>query len=346
MHARVKPAHDKGGTMRRRSFLKLACAASLSSGWKATAPALTQSTMVTAGYVHALAVDGQLSLATSMGLWKSQNLQMQFIEFRNGIEAFQAMVAGSLDILVTGAVISHYPAMGRGKVFLINDIEYATAQLWVHPNMGIEKVGDLKGKKVTTTTGTTAHVFLQTALRSNGVNPGDVLIINQRIHDAVASFISRAVPAIALWVPHNNLIREKAPGAKMLVDASAYYPVSAVVNGWAARNGFHAAQRDVLARVIRAWAEANDFMVTQPDQALALLRERHYPAIPMVELRDEFNAEKLFLSREWRRMYLDGTVVNWLQQVSDFYVSFASIEKPVPAMQYFDPSIFVDTLPA
>ena len=77
--------------------------------------------------------------------------------------------------------------MGRGKVFLINDIEYATAQLWVHPNMGIEKVGDFKGKKVTTTTGTTAHVFLQTALRSNGVNPGDVLIINQRIHGANAT---------------------------------------------------------------------------------------------------------------------------------------------------------------
>jgi NitT/TauT family transport system substrate-binding protein len=207
--------------MRRRSFLKLAGAAGLWGGCQAAAPALTQSTMVTAGYVHALAVDGQLSLATSMGLWKSQNLQMQFVEFRNGIEAFHAMAAGSLDMLVTGAVISHYPATGRGKVFLINDVEYATTQLWVHPNMGVQKVGDLKGKKVTTTTGTTAHVFLQTALRSNGVNPGDVLIINQRIQDAVASFISKAVPAIALWVPHNNLVREKASDAKMLVDASA-----------------------------------------------------------------------------------------------------------------------------
>jgi hypothetical protein len=30
------------------------------------------------------------------------------------------MSAGSLYVLVTGAVISQYPAMGRGKVFLIN----------------------------------------------------------------------------------------------------------------------------------------------------------------------------------------------------------------------------------
>jgi NitT/TauT family transport system substrate-binding protein len=332
--------------MRRRSFFELACATGLSAGWKVPAPAFAQSDKVIAGYVHAVAVDGQLSLASAMGFWKSQNLAMQFIEFQNGIEAFRAMTTGSLDMLVTGAVISHFPATGRGKVFLINDIEYATAQLWCHPDMGIEKITDLKGRKITTSTGTTAHIFLDTALRKNGVNPNDVLIINQRIQDAVASFISKAVPAIALWVPHNNLVKKRAPSARMLVDASAYFPASAVVNGWVARNGFHETRRDVLARVIRAWAAANDFMVTRPDQAVALLHERYYSAFPLVELREEFNAQKTFLSREWREMYLNGTVVNWLQQVTNFYLSFAPIPRPVPAAQYFDPSIYVDTVGA
>jgi NitT/TauT family transport system substrate-binding protein len=335
---------DEGRTMRRRSFLKLACAAGLSAGWRVRA--LARSDKVIAGYVHAVAVDGQLSLASSMGLWKSQNLEMQFVEFQNGIEAFRAMTAGSLDVLVTGAVISHYPAIGRGKVFLINDVEYATTQLWCHPDMGIEKISDLKGRKVATSTGTTAHIFLDTALRKNGVSPHDILIINQRIQDAVASFISKAVPAIALWVPHNNLVKERAPSAKMLVDASAYFPASAVVNGWVARNRFHETRRDVLARVIRAWADANDFMVTRPDQALALLHEQHYSAIPVAELRDEFNAQKMFLSREWRDMYLNGTVVNWLQQVTNFYLSFAAMPTSVPAAQYFDPSIYLDTIGA
>ena len=330
--------------MRRRSFFELACATGLSAGWKV--PAFAESDKATAGYVHAVAVDGQLSLASAMGFWKSQNLTMQFIEFQNGIEAFRAMTTGSLDMLVTGAVISHFPATGRGKVFLINDIEYATAQLWCHPDMGIEKITDLKGRKITTSTGTTAHIFLDTALRKNGVNPTDVLIINQRIQDAVASFISKAVPAIALWVPHNNLVKKRAPSARMLVDASAYFPASAVVNGWVARNGFHETRRDVLARVIRAWAAANDFMVTRPDQAVALLHERYYSAFPLVELREEFNAQKTFLSREWREMYLNGTVVNWLQQVTNFYLSFAPIPRPVPAAQYFDPSIYVDTVGA
>jgi NitT/TauT family transport system substrate-binding protein len=330
--------------MRRRSFLKLACATGLSAGWKA--PAFAQSDKVIAGYVHTVAVDGQLSLASSMGLWKSQNLEMQFVEFQNGIEAFRAMTAGSLDMLATGAVISHYPAIGQGKVFLINDIEYATAQLWCHPDMGIGKITDLKGRKVVTSTGTTAHVFLDIALRKNGINPDDVLIINQRIQDAVTSFISKAVPGIALWMPHNNQVKERAPSAKMLVDASAYFPDAAIINGWAARNRFHRTRRDVLARVIRAWAEANDFMVTQPDQAISLLHERYYSAVSVAELREEFNAQKVFSSREWRKLYLDGRVVNWLQQVTNFYLSFAAIPKPVPAAQYFDPSIYLDTIVA
>lgn len=52
---------------------------------------------------------------------------------------------------------------------------------------------------------------------------------------AVTSFISGAVPAVALWVPFNMQVRQRVPAAKMLVDASAYFPKSAIVGGWATR---------------------------------------------------------------------------------------------------------------
>ena len=57
--------------------------------------------------------------------------------------------------------------------------------------------------------------------------------------EAVTSFISGAVPAVALWVPFNITVRDKVPGARKLVDASAYYPQAAIVGGWAARNDFY-----------------------------------------------------------------------------------------------------------
>ena len=82
------------------------------------------------------------------------------MQFTTGLELFQAMIGGSLDVLSTGAVVSNFPARGQGKVFLINDIEYATAQLWVRDGPAIKTIADLKGKQISTTTGTTAHVFL------------------------------------------------------------------------------------------------------------------------------------------------------------------------------------------
>lgn len=301
---------------------------------------------VRVGYLHTLAVDGQMWLADSQGLWKDSGLDIQFIQFQTGLEIFQAMTGGSIDVLSTGAVLSNFPARGQGKVFLINDIEFATAQLWVHPDMGIKTFADLKGKEIATTLGTTAHVFLDTALRANGVDPKSVTMVNQRMPDAVTAFISRAVPAVALWVPFNEAVKQKSPDAKMLVDASAFYPKSAIVDGWVAGNDYFDKNKEVLIRIIDAWVKANDYLVTKSDDAIAILQKSHYQNVPLPDLKDQFKAEKVFTSAEWRQKYADGTVTKWLQQVTDFFTAFAKIENPVPASTYFDPSLYLAAVKA
>mgnify|MGYP003344334499 CR=1 FL=1 len=201
-------------------------------------------------------------LAQESGAWAKNGLDPEFKLFTTGLELFQAMVGGSLDILSTGAVISNFPARGQGKMFLVNGVEFATAQLWVRDDMGIKTFADLKGKKIATTTGTTAHVFLDTALRANNIDPAkDVELLNQPMAAAVTSFIAGAVPAVALWVPFNVTVRDKVPGAKKLVDASAYYPQAAIVSGWAARNDYYDKNKDVLANVVRAWSAGNDMLI-------------------------------------------------------------------------------------
>ena len=136
------------------------------------------------------------------------------MQFTTGLELFQAMIGGSIDMLATGAVISNFPARGQGKMFLINNVEFATAQLWVREDQGVKSFADLKGKKISTTTGTTAHVFLDNALRANNIGAGDVEIVNQRMSEAVTSFISGAVPAVALWVPFNITVKAEGAGGE------------------------------------------------------------------------------------------------------------------------------------
>ena len=83
------------------------------------------------GYLHTPAVDGQIWLGQQSGAWTKRGLDLELTQFTTGLELFQAMIGGSLDVLSTGAVVSNFPARGQGRVFLLNNIEYATAQLWV-----------------------------------------------------------------------------------------------------------------------------------------------------------------------------------------------------------------------
>lgn len=309
------------------------------------APAIAQAkTKIRVGYLHTIAVDGQMWLCEHLGSYAKHGLEPEFKQFQTGLELFQAMIGGSLDMLTTGAVISNFPARGQGKMFLASAIEFATAQLWVREDQGIKSITDLKGKRIATTVGTTAHVFLSTAMKANGMAPGDVEILNQRMPDAVTSFISGAVPAVSLWVPFNITVRDKVPNAKKILDASAYYPQAAIIDGWATTPEFHTKSREALGRVVRAWAEGNDFLVGKPDEALDVLQKKYYPQVSLSDLKEQYTQQKSFSSAEWRKLYADGTVTNWLQRVTDVFVSIGNLPNPVPAAQYFDPSIYLDAI--
>ena len=213
--------------------------------------------------VHVVAVDGQIFTGLDRGSFDKQGIDFELVERNTGPEVFEAMARGEVDVLSAGGVISNYLALGAGRAFLINDIEVATAQLWVRPDLGVRTFADLRGKPIATTTRTTAHIFLDRALRANSIDNSEVEVRNSSMSAAVAAFISGEVPAVALWVPFNIMVREKVPGAVKLVDASAFYPQSAVVGGWVARHDYYGNNRDVLGGIIRGWADANDLYPAQ-----------------------------------------------------------------------------------
>ena len=328
--------------MDRRTFLATTAGFAASA---LAAPALAQAkTKVRVGYLHTVAVDGQIWTGIDRGTFDKQGLELEMRQFNTGLEIFQALIGGSLDVLSTGAVLSNFPARGQGKVFLVNDIEIATAQLWVRGDQGIKTFDDLKGKRIATATGTTAHVFLDKALRANKIHPKDVEILNQTMPAAVTSFISGAVPAVALWVPFNIAVRDKVPGAIKLSDASAYYPEAAIMGGWAAANNYYDSNKDALSKLVKGWGEANDYLIANSNAAIETLQKQRYSQTPLADIQEQFKAQKMFTSQEWKKLYSDGTVTNWLQQSTDFFMANAGIKDTTPASAYFDPTIYLKAI--
>lgn len=307
-------------------------------------------TEVNLGYLHTLAVDGQLWLGDHYGFWEQQGIKFNVKRFYTGIDLFQALSGGSIDMLITGAVVSNWPARGQGKVFLINNIEFGTAQLWVQPDSGIDSLKDLKGKKISTTAGTTAHVFLHSALKSVGLADTDALgkykdvtLVNQRMSEAVSSFVSGAVPAVALWVPFNIIVKENVPGAKKISVASDFFPQAAIVGGWATTDEYWEKHKDgLLKRVVKAWMASNEMLVYNPRNSIEILSEKYYPNVSTEELWEQFQAERVLPVAYWIDYYRDKTIDKWLDQVTNTYVEVGAFKNPRPASEYFDSSLLPD----
>lgn len=294
------------------------------------------------GYLHTLAVDGQFWIAMEKGYFKDQGLEIEPIKFTSGIPLMQALSGGSVDVAIMGAVISNFPAQGVGKVFLVNNIEYDTAMLFARPETGAKTIQDVKGKKIATVKGTTAHVFLHTALKNNGIDSSkDVEIVSMDMAGAVSAFITGAVPFVATWSPFHVLIRDKVPGAIMLSSASDFYPDAAIMGGWVATNKNYDTNKDMLKKIIKAWIPANDYLINHSDEALKLIHTQAYSEIPFADIQAGWEAEKVFTSKEWINLYKDGSVAKWIGQVQKVFVEIGSIPKVVPPENFFDPNLYL-----
>ena len=87
-------------------------------------------------------------------------------------------------------------------------------------------------------------------------------------------------------------------------------------------------------------------MVSKPEEALQTLQSKYYKNVPLDELKEQFRAQKVFSSAEWRKLYADGTVTKWLNQVTDFFVESGGIPNPVKAEHYFMPQLYLENIKA
>lgn len=309
-----------------------------------TAPALAAET-VSVGYLHTLAVDGQFWIAMEKGYFQEEGLEMKPIVFTSGVPLMQALSGGSVDVAIMGAVISNFPTQGVGKIFLLNDIEYDTAKLYARPEAGVSSVKDLKGKRIATVKGTTAHVFLHNALKVNGLDSSrDVEVVSMDMAGAVAAFISGAVPVVCTWVPFDVQIRQKVPGARLISSAKEFYPGAAIMGGWVAANKYYEGKKDVLKKIIRAWAKANDYLLASTPEALKLIHAKAYSSIPFSDIEAAWQAQRCETSKDWVKLYQDGTAAKWIGQVTQVFVEIGSIKTFVDPKEFFDTSLYLSVV--
>ncbi len=304
-------------------------------------------TKVRLGYLNTEAISPPLFVGLQKGIFERHGIDLELVKFDSGPAASQALAAGSVDVVDSGAaVVANFAARGQGKVIAPTFLEYDTNQIWVRGDSGITSVQDLAGKQIALPIGTTAHVLLHTALVENGVDPDSVEVVNTPMGAAASALISGAVPAAALWIPHQFLVEQNLPGARQITSLKDYYPGVAVLGGMVANNDFHKNNRDALKRLITAWLEANDVMLQDQEALRGAWEEAFKAEEPWEQFRKNWETVGYPTSDEWKQHVENGDVAKWIERVEQVMVGIGALDQVYDPNTFFDKELFLDAYEA
>ena len=295
------------------------------------------------GYLHIPSCDSQMWLMKEHGLWAKEGLDPVFTKFNTGIEGFSALVGGSVDVFSTGGVTHNFPARGQGVVVLPNTVEWG-GQIFGRADAGVNTLSDLKGKKISTTLGTTGQIFLHTALKSVGLDSTkDIEIVSQSMPNAVTSYVTGSMAALSTWVPFNLRARE-AKSSKLLADARKFASKGAgyVITAYSTNKRILESNTDLIRRFIAAWGPANEMLRTKKEESINTVLTKYYKGeMEAADMTANFGAMDILDNGEWAGKMADGSLAGMLDSVTKLFVEFGAMKDPLSASKYADFSYYI-----
>jgi sulfonate transport system substrate-binding protein len=206
--------------MRRRDFLKLSAGTVAVAALSRQAGAQAVVKEIRIGYQK----NGVLVIARQQAAlekhFASQGVGVTWVEFSSGPPMLEAMNVGSVDY---GAVGDSPPVFAQSAGA---NIVYAAGQpitngqgILVQAASPIRTIGDLRGKRVGFTKGSSAHNIVVQTLEKAGLGYGDITPVYLTPPDAGPAFANGSIEAWSIWDPY-FAIGETRQNGRILVNAS------------------------------------------------------------------------------------------------------------------------------
>ncbi len=169
-------------------------------------------------------------------------------EFESGPPMNESLASGSSDIGVVGDVpiVSAIAAGQENQLIALTCDAPLSYNLLVSPDSDIASVADLKGKKVATVVGSTAHNLVDKLLTSADLTMADIELVNISAGDVETVLVNGEVDAAAIWEPTVTRLVDKGT-AKILATGDDCGLLG--VNGMVARQAF-VEENPFLAKVV------------------------------------------------------------------------------------------------
>lgn len=203
--------------------------------------------------------------------FKADGIKVEYTPFLGGAPAInEALAAGSLDmtyIADIGALIGKASGL-KTSLLAMGNPNGTSWWLVVSPSSKIQKVAELKGKKVATVKATAPHFYLLKALEANGLQASDVELINMTIPDSEQALRAGQIEATVTgsWFG----VRLLGQGIRA-IDSTKETPSGTGTIVIVATDSFIAAHPSFLPRYFKARQRATDWANANRDAAFELL---------------------------------------------------------------------------
>ena len=188
---------------------------------------------------------------------KLTGYKINWKKFDSGAKVITAMASGDVHIALAGS--SPIAAgISRGlpiELFWITENINDAEALVVRNGSGIEKVQDLKGKKLGVPFVSTTHFHTLFALEVNKVNPKEVKLLNMQPNAIAAAWERGDIDAAFVWDP--ALGRIKKSGKVLLTSGDLSKLGKATFDGMVVRKDFGAKNAKFMCQFVKLMAAAD-----------------------------------------------------------------------------------------
>jgi ABC-type nitrate/sulfonate/bicarbonate transport system substrate-binding protein len=186
--------------------------------------------------------------------------------------ALNAVIEGKADLSTSAGTPIVFAVMNGTKIMTLAAIQTSNRNeaIIARQDRGIARPGDLLGKKIGVTLGTSGHFFAYSFLLFHGIDEKQVNLIGLRPDDMAEALGTGKVDAVSTGVPYLNQLRKKLGSNGVVFFGDTLYTEAFCV---AATQEFVKRNPEAIKKVLRALIKAETFVKRSPEESRRLMAE-------------------------------------------------------------------------
>ena len=247
----------------------------------------------------------------------ARGTSVTWLLFPAGPQLLEALNAGSIDFGNAGEAPPVFAqAAGVNLVYFGNQPPFPKGEaVLVKKDSPIQKVSDLKGKRIAFNRGSNVHFFLVKLLEKNGLKLDEITPVYLTPADAWAALEGGSIDAWLIWDPYMTAAIDRS-GARILQDAEG---IAANREFFLADRRFAQAHPEILLAVRDAANRSATWVTTKPEEVV------HYLA-PQLGMSEQVVSE-VIRAQPWGFQSISDQVVSDQQTIVDTFFGLKLIPK-------------------